>query len=785
MRFTDVFGKKFMIFDGSVGTVLQSWGLAPGELPEKWNFSHPEKIAELHRSYIESGCDVIATNTFGANPLKMSEYGMDTEAVIAKALSIARVEAGKAIKQVFVALSAGPLGKLVAPLGDLAFEDTVSAFAVMCRAAEKHGADLLLFETFSDPYEMKAALIAARENTSLPVVITMMPGKDDRLISGGEPAAAAVMLCSMGVDGIGLNCGEGPEQFIRVLPGMMPYVNVPVLCSPNAGLPHAECDGCASYDISPAEFADACQKLALIGASAVGGCCGTGSGHIAAVAEKLRGSAIQPAERRRMTCVSSRSVIAQFGEKPLIIGERINPTGKPAMKQALREKDMNYALREAVAQRDAGADILDVNVGLPGIDEPEMLAKTVYDLQRVIELPLQIDTANKAALERALRLYNGKPLVNSVNGSAESMDAVFPLVRKYGGAVVCLAMDEKGIPETPEARAEVAKRIIDRAAEYGISREDLIVDSLVTTAATDPDSAQKTLDTLALVKERYGVNGVLGVSNISFGLPDREKLNASFLSAALGRGLSAAIMNPLSEPVMKAYREFVKDGVYGDFEIDTRLPERIAEDGEMTLKKAVLYGLSDEAARKADELIKQSDPLTVINEHLIPALDEAGRDYESGRSFLPQLLMTADAAKAAFDVIKRAYGEKSKSGDKIVMATVQGDIHDIGKNIVKALLENYGYDVIDLGKDVPPQQILASVTQSGAKLAGLSALMTTTVVSMEKTIRLLHEKAPWCKVMVGGAVLNREYAESINADFYAPDAVEAVRCAGKVFGAGE
>ena len=785
MRFTDVFGKKFMLFDGSVGTVLQSWGLEPGELPEKWNFSHPEKIAELHRSYIKSGCDVIATNTFGANPVKMSEYGMDAEAVIAKALSIARAEAGKASKQVFTALSAGPLGKLVAPLGELAFEDAVSAFAVMCRAAEKHGADLILFETFSDPYEMKAALIAARENTSLPVVITMMPGKDDRLISGGEPAAAAVMLCSMGVDGIGLNCGEGPDQFLRVLPGMMPYVSVPVLCSPNAGLPHAECDGCAGYDITPEEFASACRKLAEYGASALGGCCGTNEKYISAVADIMRGYRIKSVRKPGITCVSSRSTVTVFGEKPLIIGERINPTGKPAMKQALRENDYSYALREAVAQRNAGADILDVNVGLPGIDEPEVLAKTVYDLQKVIELPLQIDTANKTALEKALRLYNGKPLINSVNGSADSMDTVFPLVKKYGGAVVCLAMDEKGIPETPDARAGVAKRIIDRAAEYGIGREDLIVDSLVTTAATDPDSARKTLDTVAIMKERYGMHGVLGVSNISFGLPDREKLNASFLSAALGRGLSAAIMNPLSETVMKAYREFVKDGVYGDFEVDTRLPERKDEDGEMTLKKAVLYGLSDEAARCAEELAKNNDPLDVINGHLIPALDEAGRDYESGRSFLPQLLMTADAAKAAFDVIKRAYGEKSKSGEKIVMATVQGDIHDIGKNIVKALLENYGYDVIDLGKDVPPQRILDAVTESGAKLAGLSALMTTTVVNMEKTIRLLHEKAPGCKVMVGGAVLNREYAESINADYYAPDAVEAVRCAGKVFGAGE
>ena len=784
MRFKDVFGKKFMLFDGSTGTALQKAGLAADELPEEWNFSHPEKIAALHRSYIEAGCDVIATNTFGANPFKMSERGMDADAVIKRAVAIARAEAEKAEKQVFVALSAGPLGRLLSPLGDLEFEDAVAAFAGMCVSARDAGADLILFETISDPYEMKAALLAARENTDLPVIITMMPGKDDRLISGGEPAAAAVMLCSMGVDGIGLNCGEGPEQFLRVLPGMMPYVDVPVLCSPNAGLPHGDEHGCASYDVSPAEYAAMCRRLAEYGASALGGCCGTDSDYIKAVNDVMQDFVINPPARASATRVSSRSRVAEFGGKPLIVGERINPTGKSAMKAALKEDDMSYIMREAVSQTASGADILDVNVGLPGIDEPAMLVRAVTAAQKVTELPLQIDTADKTALEKALRVYNGKPLINSVNASPESMDKVFPLVKKYGGAVVCLAMDEKSIPETPAGRAEVIGRIVRRAAEYGIPACDLIADGLVTTAATDPDAANKTLDAIALIKEKYGICSILGISNISFGLPEREKLNAAFLSAALGRGLSAAIMNPLSAPVAEAYREFVQSGAYGEFAVgDTGV--RKFDGGEITLKTAVVFGLAEQAAKEAAELAKTQPPMDIVNNELIPALDEVGADYESGKSFLPQLLMSADAAKSAFEEIKRAYAGKGEGGEKIVMATVQGDIHDIGKNIVKALLENYGYDVIDLGKDVPPETVLDAVERTGARLVGLSALMTTTVVNMEKTIRLLHEKAPQCKVMVGGAVLNEEYARAINADYYAADAVGAVKCAGSFFGVKE
>ena len=782
MCFKDVFGKRFMLFDGSTGTVLQSKGLAPGELPEEWVFSHPEQITALHRSYIDAGCDVISTDTFGANPFKMRENGYDARAVIKRAVTLARDAADNAQRRVFVALSAGPLGKLLAPLGDLAFEDAVSAFAEMCVSAEEAGADLILFETFSDPYEMKAALLAARESTSLPVVLTMMPGKDDRLLSGGELSAAAAMLCSMGVDGIGLNCGEGPKQFIRVLPSVMPYVDVPVLCSPNAGLPHGDECGKAHYDLGPAEYASLCKKLADLGASALGGCCGTDSRYISALGEEMRGYVIAAPRRSEITCVSSRSRLAVFGGKPLVIGERINPTGKPLMKQALRENDMGYALREAVAQRDAGADILDVNVGLPGIDEPYMLARTVAELQKIIELPLQIDTADKTALAKALRIYNGKPLINSVNGSEESMDSVFPLMKKYGGAVVCLAVDEHGIPDTPEGRAAVIERIVRRAEEYGIDRRDLIADSLVTTAATDPDSGRKTLDTVELILKKHGIYGVLGISNISFGLPEREKLNASFLGAALGRGLASAIMNPLSEPVMRAYREFLQSGKFGEFAVETFAPGEISAAGELTLLRAVVCGLTAQAAEKASELLASKTPMEIIDTELIPALDEVGRDYESGKSFLPQLLMSADAAKAAFEVLRRSYGSADPKGEVIIMATVQGDIHDIGKNIVRALLENYGYNVVDLGKDVPPETVLQAVLDHGARLAGLSALMTTTVVNMEKTVKLIHEKAPFCKVMVGGAVLNPEYARAIGADYYAPDAVAAVRCAAEAFG---
>ncbi len=784
MRFKDVFGKKFMLFDGSTGTALQKAGLGAGELPEEWNFSHPEQVSALHRAYIEAGCDVIATNTFGANPFKMRERGMDHDAVIKRAVALARAEAEKAQKQVFVALSAGPLGRLLAPLGDLGFEEAVSAFAEICVSARDAGADLILYETFSDPYEMKAALLAARENTDLPVIITMMPGKDDRLISGGEPAAAAVMLCSMGVDGIGLNCGEGPEQFLRVLPRMMPYVNVPVLCSPNAGLPHGDEHGCARYDVTPEEYAASCRKLAECGASALGGCCGTDSGYISRLAAEMSGYVPAPVKNSALTCVSSRSRVTEFGKKPIVIGERINPTGKSAMKAALRENDMSYIMREAVSQTAAGADILDINVGLPGIDEPAMLVRAVTAAQKVTELPLQIDTADKTALEKALRVYNGKPLINSVNASPASMDAVFPLVKKYGGAVVCLAMDDKTIPDTASGRAEVIGRIVRRAAEYGISACDLIADGLVTTAATDPEAGNKTLDTIELVRQEYGLCSILGVSNISFGLPEREKLNASFLSAALGRGLSAAIMNPLSAPVAESYRSFVNSGSYGEFAVgDTGV--RKFDGGDVTLRSAVVFGLADQAASLASELLLTASPMDIINGELIPALDEVGADYESGKSFLPQLLMSADAARSAFDVLKSAYSGKAEGGEKIIMATVQGDIHDIGKNIVKALLENYGYNVIDLGKDVAPETVLDAVESTGARLVGLSALMTTTVVNMEKTIRLLHEKAPQCRVMVGGAVLNGEYARAINADYYAADAVAAVKCANGFFGVKE
>ncbi len=781
-------GKELLFFDGGMGTQLQEKGLEAGELPDLWNLTHPDVVRQIHRDYRAAGAQVLTTNTFGANRLKLEGSGRTVEEVVSAGVALAREAAEGAL----VALDVGPLGKLLKPFGTLEFEDAVELFGETVRAGAKAGADFVLIETVSDTYEAKAAVLAARENCELPVVASLTFDERHKLLTGGDAAAAAALLEGLGVSAIGLNCGLGPAQMKELLPELTATCSVPVICSPNAGMPLLR-DGQTIFPVGPEEFAGQMKDLVALGASAVGGCCGTTPDHIRALTEACRGMRLRPVEARHRTVVSSWQQAVAFGDRPLIIGERINPTGKKRLKQALRDNDMEYLLREALAQAEHGADILDVNVGLPEIDEPALIARAVAEIQAVTGLPLQIDTADVTAMERALRLYNGKPLLNSVNGKEESMTQVLPLVKKYGAAVVCLTLDEDGIPDTADGRIAVAEKILSRAARLGIPREDLIFDPLTITISTGGENAKITLEALRRLRE-MGLHTVLGVSNISFGLPARPQLNSGFFSAALVSGLSAGIINPMSDAMMQTYDSFC--ALYGydpacaryvaKYADTAASPAAAAASGEaLTLSDAVIRGLSRSAEQAAAELLKTTPPLTIVTEQLVPALDTVGQGFEKGTLFLPQLLMSADAAKAAFSVLQTALKKDADQEDRgtIVIATVQGDIHDIGKNIVKTLLENYRFRVIDLGKDVPPETVVAAVREHNAPLVGLSALMTTTVVHMAETVRLLRKETPEVKIMVGGAVLTQEYADTMGADSYAADAMGAVRYAEQVFDA--
>lgn len=763
-------------FDGSMGTMLQSAGLAAGELPELLNITDSEKVLAVHRAYAAAGSEYITTNTFGANRLKIKE----PEEIIRAGVRLAKSTGKK------VALDIGPTGKLLKPMGELDFEEAVDIFAQMINAG-KDGSDIVLIETMSDTYEIKAAVLAAKENCALPVFVTMIFDEKGRLLTGADVKTAVTMLEGLGVDAIGFNCGLGPAETLPLVEEIRKWTSLPVIVQPNAGLPESV-NGKTVYNVSPAEFARDMKKAADIGVSYLGGCCGTTPEHIKAMIEACRNIPANVPEKKAYSFVSSYSKTVALGKKPVIIGERINPTGKKLFKEALRRNDIEYIIKEGLAQTDAGAHILDVNVGLPEIDEVRMMETAVKSLQGVIPAPLQIDTSNIAALERALRIYNGKPMINSVNGKAENMKAVFPLAKKYGGIVVCLCLDENGIPQSAEGRIKIAEKIINTAAEYGIEKKDLIVDALTMTISTDSSNGKETLRAVDYIRNTLGVNTVLGVSNISFGLPKRDAINTAFFTLALQSGLSAGIINPNSQSMMNAYYSFNAlsglDENCTEYINSVTVPEQSAPAGETTLHTAIVKGIKEDAAKCAAELLKTQDSLDVINNFIIPALDEVGDGFEKNRIFLPQLLMSADSAKAAFDVIKEKLvlsGKKEESGQKIVLATVHGDIHDIGKNIVKVLLSNYGFDVIDLGKDVPEEDVLKAVQESGAKLVGLSALMTTTVPAMEKTIELLHKNTN-AKVIVGGAVLTQAYADMIHADHYAKDAMETVRLAQAFFG---
>lgn len=799
MTFSEFLKDNIVYLDGGMGTLLQAKGLKPGDAPERWNISHPDVICGIHRDYFDAGSNIVCTNTFGANTLKYSKD--ELEKIIRAAVknaADARAQSSSAGEK-FIALDIGPSGKLLKPLGDLDFEDAVGVFAETVRIGTSCGVDLILIETMNDSYETKAALLAAKENSNLPVIVCNAYGEDGKLMTGASPAAMAAMLEGMGAAALGANCSLGPRQLRGVAIELLQNASVPVILKPNAGLPRSV-DGKTVFDVTAEDFSDEVCELVKKGIRVVGGCCGTTPAYIKALTDKTRGMTPVPVRDKNLTVVSSYTHAVKLGKAPILIGERINPTGKKRFKQALLENDMDHILAEGVKQQEKGVHILDVNVGLPGIDEVTVLKNAVCELQAVIDLPLQIDTSDIRAMETALRRYNGKAMINSVNGKEESMEAVFPLVKKYGGVVVALTLDENGIPATADGRVEIAEKILRRAAAYGIGKNDIVFDTLTMTVSADNTAALTTLEALRRIKNGLGCHTSLGVSNVSFGLPCRDAVNSVFFAMALENGLSAAIMNPYSADMMKTYYTYnalsgldencaayigASDSFAAVPSPGTAAPAaaaRTAEDFSSELQRAVVKGLRDRAADITRELLVSIPPLDIVNNEIIPALNIAGTGFENKTVYLPQLLMSAEAAKSAFEVIKTHMSGSGKTAAKgvFVIATVHGDIHDIGKNIVKLLLENYGFDVVDLGKDVPPETVAEAVVRLHAPLAGLSALMTTTVPAMEETIKLLREKAPWCRTVVGGAVLTQEYADKIGADKYAKDAMETVRYAESV-----
>lgn len=781
MTIREEIGKRILFFDGGMGTLLQEQGLQAGELPETWNLKNPEPIIQIHKAYLAAGADIILANTFGANRFK---YGEDLEKIVTAGVANAKKAVAESGKKAYVALDIGSTGKLLKPMGTLDFEEAVGVFAEIIRVGEKAGADLILIETMSDTYELKAAVLAAKENSTLPIMATVIFDESKKMLTGASPQVVVSLLEGLGVDALGINCGLGPKQMKEIVKELLKYASIPVIVNPNAGLPRSE-NGKTVFDVGAEEFAEDMEEIVTMGAWFAGGCCGTTPAHIQAMVEKCKEITPVPITPKNYTFVTSYSMAVELGGRPVIIGERINPTGKSKFKQALRDHNIDYILEEGVKQEDSGAHILDVNVGLPEIDEAAMMETIVYELQSIMPIPLQIDTTNMEAMERALRIYNGKPMINSVNGKAEIMEQVFPLVKKYGGVLVGLALDEDGIPDTTEGRLAIAEKIYQTGEKYGISRKDIVIDALVMTMSTNNESAKITLDTVKEITARGGKT-VLGVSNISFGLPQRELINAAFFTMAMNNGLSAGIINPNAKAMRQAYDTFCVLGGYDaqcmnyieNYAV-TDAPNAVAKPAaaKLNLTDSIIKGLKDQAYRATEEELKTKEPMEIINGELVPALDVVGQGFEKGTMFLPQLLMSAEAAKAGFEAIRQyvqSHGEAQEKKATIVIATVKGDIHDIGKNIVKVLLENYGYEVIDLGKDVPPEKIVETVVDKHAPLVGLSALMTTTVVNMEESIKELHKEAPWCKIMVGGAVLTQEYADMIGADFYGKDAMQSV-----------
>ncbi len=777
--------RQYVILDGGFGTELQKRGMKPGETSEIMNFRMADDVTAIHRSYIDAGSDIIYANTFGANRLKLAKSEYSTADVVRKALENARRAAGGT--DTAVALDIGPLGQLLEPAGTLAFEDAYDIFREIVEAG-RDLADLIIIETMTDLYEIKAALLAAKENSDLPVFTFMSFEKNGRTFTGTLPSAAALTLTGLGSDAIGVNCSLAPDELYNIVSEIIRYTDLPVMVKANAGLPDP---ATGEYSVSPEQYVNDCVKYTEMGVSIYGGCCGTTPEYIRGLKEMLgTHTPVLRGKRESVSSVCSYSRTVDI-TCPKIIGERINPTGKKLFKEALRNNDINYILNQALEQVAAGADILDVNVGLPEIDEKEMMIRVVKALQGITDLPLQIDSTKPDVIEAALRVYNGKAIVNSVNGEEAVMERILPIVKKYGASVVGLTLDENGIPPKAEQRVEIAERIAAKAESYGIPRSDVFIDCLTLTVSTEQKAVYETLNAVRTVKEKLGMHTVLGVSNISFGLPTRELINSTFLSMAMECGLDLPIINPnitAMAGAVFAYRVLAghDDNAVGFIERygQTANNKPAAPKAEVTLAYAIEKGLDKDAeALTKQRLAAGENAMDIINGELIPALDRAGDDFGKNRIFLPQLILSANAAQACFGAIKAAMsGESRISKGKIVLATVKGDIHDIGKNIVKTLLENYGYTVIDLGKDVPEQKVVDAAIEHDVKLVGLSALMTTTLGAMERTIKLLRESGHDCKVVVGGAVLTKEYADAIGADCYAKDAKDTVDFAKLVLG---
>ncbi len=773
-----------ILLDGAMGTMLQRSGLKLGGLPEELNFTNPELIEDIHRQYIKAGAMAIYANTFGANAHKLQNSRYSVTEVVEKGIEIARKAAEGT--DVLVALDVGSVGRMLRPTGDMPVSEAYEMFKEIMLAGRN--ADFIAIETMTDLMEIKTALLAAKENTGLPVVCTMSFEQNMRTFTGCSAASMALTLSALGADAVGMNCSLGPREAMPIVEEILRYASVPVVIRPNAGLPDPVTN---EYNVTPAEYAEIMAEIADKGVKLFGGCCGTSPEYIAAVSEMLKGRKCVFTKPEIPAAVCSASTVVAI-DTVRIIGERINPTGKKLFKEALKRRDLDYIMRQAIEQTNAGAEILDVNVGLPDIDEKDMMLAAVDAVQSVTDAPLQIDTTELDVLEAALRVVAGKPIVNSVNGEDEKLDTVLPLVKKYGAAVVGLTLDERGIPATAEERFGIAEKILNSALSYGIPREDVYIDCLTLTVSAEQDKAKETLKAVRMVKEKLGLKTVLGVSNISFGLPNRELVNSNFLAMAMNCGLDLPIINPNIASMagaVRAYRlltGYDKNGVQfiEAYSGDTAKPAQPAVQS-VDIAYAVANGLRAECGAAAERLLSDgTDPMTIINEQLIPALDTAGERFEKGTIFLPQLIQSAGAAQAAFDVIKKSVAEKGGSSEtrgRVVLATVKGDIHDIGKNIVKTLLENYGFEVIDLGKDVDYQAVADAAVKYGARLVGLSALMTTTLKSMENTIALLREQNVDCKIVVGGAVLTSEYAEKIGADFYAKDAKETVDIAKEIY----
>ena len=778
---------EIILLDGGMGTMLQAAGLPIGQLPELWNVTRPEAVTAIHRRYVEAGSHVLYTNTFGANRCKAAGCGRSVRELVEGGVRCARAAAeGRDVK---VALDIGPTGRLLEPLGDLGFEEACEIFREIVVSGAEAGADLIVVETMSDLNEMRAAVLAAKENSNLPVWATMTFEATGRSFLGVTVGAMALTLTGLGVDALGFNCSLGPKELLGLVRELREWTALPLILKPNAGLPDP---ATGEYHITPEEFAAELSQAPALGVSILGGCCGTTPEFIRAAAAALRDLRPAPRPKKTRCGVCSATTVAETNAVR-VIGERINPTGKKRFQQALREGDIDYIVLRGVEQQDAGADILDVNVGLPGLDEPEMMRRTVRALQAAVDLPLQIDSSDPRAIEAGLRACCGKAVVNSVNGKAEVLETVLPLCKKYGAAVVGLCMDENGIPQDWRGRVAIARRILDAALAHGVAKEDVFIDCLTLTVSAQQEQAVETLRAVRAVKEELGLHTVLGVSNISFGLPARETITRSFLTQAMYAGLDLPIVNPNQSAMMDAVAAFrVLSGQDRDSEDYIRrfaaAPAEAApvqNGGEISLGEAIMRGLPREAAALTAKALEEMDELETVERLLIPALDRVGERYERGEIFLPQLMKAASAACAGFDLIKTRIAKRGGSAvskGKIVLATVRGDIHDIGKNIVRVVLENYGYTVVDLGRDVPPQTVVEAAIREDAKLVGLSALMTTTVKSMAETIEALRESGHDCRIMVGGAVLTEEYAAQIGADYYAKDAKQSADIARKVLG---